>query len=57
MSEPIADLRRVFRFCLCTAEGHFGLDRLNPLLPATLTFWALWHCRHARPPDALTIPR
>ncbi|WP_258371480.1 hypothetical protein [Aquipseudomonas alcaligenes] len=18
-----------------------------------LAFWALWHCRHARPPDAL----
>ncbi|MDZ4338261.1 MAG: hypothetical protein U1A62_31760 [Pseudomonas sp.] len=53
MSEPIANLRRVFRFCLCKAEGRFGIDRLSPLLPEILTFWALWHCRHARPPDAL----
>ncbi|PZE13414.1 hypothetical protein DMX10_10830 [Pseudomonas sp. 57B-090624] len=21
-------------------------------LPLELAFWALWHCRHARPPDA-----
>ncbi|OOV91075.1 hypothetical protein MF4836_28790 [Pseudomonas sp. MF4836] len=21
-------------------------------LPSELAFWALWHCRHARPPDA-----
>jgi hypothetical protein len=20
-------------------------------LPCELAFWALWHCRHARPPD------
>lgn len=25
---------------------------LQPLtLPLELAFWALWHCRHARPPD------
>jgi len=24
------------------------------LLPQILAFWALWHCRHARPPDALS---
>ncbi|MCC6075622.1 hypothetical protein ACFPTX_06840 [Pseudomonas sp. GCM10022188] len=23
---------------------------LNPCLNAILAFWALWHCRHARPP-------
>ncbi|MDO9617464.1 MAG: hypothetical protein Q7J43_07245 [Pseudomonas sp.] len=57
MSEPIANLRRVFRFCLCKAEGRFGIDRLSPLLPEILAFWALWHCRHARPPDALSLPR
>ncbi|KPA95291.1 MULTISPECIES: hypothetical protein [Pseudomonas] len=22
-------------------------------LPCELAFWALWHCRHARPPDVL----
>lgn len=27
------------------------LERLNPLLTIILAFWALWHCRHARPPD------
>lgn len=53
MSEPIANLRRVFRLYLCKAEGRFGIDRLSPLLPEILAFWALWHCRHARPPDAL----
>jgi len=30
----------------------FGAARQNPLLPEILAFWALWHCRHARPPDA-----
>ncbi len=29
------------------------LERLNPLLTIILAFWALWHCRHARPPDAV----
>ncbi|CAK9890686.1 MULTISPECIES: hypothetical protein [Pseudomonas] len=24
----------------------------NPLVHIILAFWALWHCRHARPPDA-----
>lgn len=24
----------------------------NPLFNNILAFWALWHCRHARPPDA-----
>lgn len=57
MSEPTADLRRTFRFCLHRAEGCFGLDRLNPLVAQILAFWALWHCRHARPPDALRLPR
>ncbi|MFI8611212.1 hypothetical protein ACIGFL_23200 [Pseudomonas sp. NPDC077649] len=31
---------------------RLGADRLNPLLTIILAFWALWHCRHARPPDA-----
>jgi len=53
MSESIAHVRHTFRFCLGKAERCFGLDRLSPLLPAILAFWALWHCRHARPPDAL----
>lgn len=24
----------------------------NPLFNIILAFWALWHCRHARPSDA-----
>ncbi|MFC4702395.1 MULTISPECIES: hypothetical protein [Paraburkholderia] len=24
--------------------------RLNPLSNVILAFWAIWHCRHARPP-------
>jgi len=31
--------------------------RINPRHPLLLAFWALWHCRHARPPDALILPR
>ena len=23
----------------------------NPLVHIILAFWALWYCRHARPPD------
>lgn len=56
MSEPIANLHRIFRFCLHGAVKRLGLDRLNPLLVEILAFWALWHCRHARPPDALSLP-
>ncbi|SNS94907.1 hypothetical protein SAMN05216255_3964 [Pseudomonas segetis] len=29
----------------------FAANRVNPLFPKILAFWALWHCRHARPPD------
>jgi hypothetical protein len=32
----------------------FAAQRDNAQLPQTLAFWALWHCRHARPPD---VPR
>jgi hypothetical protein len=33
--------------------GRLGarLARLNPSLLVDLDFWALWHCRHARPPQ------
>ncbi|QEY61803.1 hypothetical protein FXN65_06930 [Metapseudomonas lalkuanensis] len=24
-------------------------------LPLELAFWALWHCRHARPPDSARV--
>lgn len=30
------------------ARAHAGA---NPLVHIILAFWALWHCRHARPPD------
>ncbi|HLA29626.1 MAG TPA: hypothetical protein VJ047_01200 [Pseudomonas sp.] len=32
-----------------------GAARANSRLPEILAFWALWHCRHARPPDALLV--
>jgi hypothetical protein len=53
MSEPIADLRRFPRLRLLPAEVRCAAERIHPRLPHTLAFWALWHCRHARPPDAL----
>jgi len=28
----------------------FAAAWLNPFLNVMLAFWALWHCRHARPP-------
>lgn len=28
----------------------------NPLVHVILAFWALWHCRHARPPDTSLMP-
>ncbi|HAL68211.1 MAG TPA: hypothetical protein DCP84_11110 [Pseudomonas sp.] len=28
----------------------------NPLVHVILAFWALWHCRHARPPDTSLTP-
>jgi len=28
----------------------------NPLVHIILAFWALWHCRHARPPDFSLTP-
>ncbi|NWA26416.1 hypothetical protein HX866_16115 [Pseudomonas gingeri] len=42
------------------ASAPYVRSRRHPLLrvaprlvalPSELAFWALWHCRHARPPD------
>ncbi|MFP5422153.1 MAG: hypothetical protein ACLGID_11915 [Gammaproteobacteria bacterium] len=33
---------------------HAAAPRDQVKLPHTLAFWALWHCRHARPPDDWT---
>jgi hypothetical protein len=41
---PTCPVRRV--------GGALGVDGRNSRLPEILAFWALWHCRHARPPDA-----
>ncbi|CAE6790292.1 hypothetical protein R69927_06343 [Paraburkholderia domus] len=32
------------------ARVRLAMARLNPLLNVILAFWAIWHCRHARPP-------
>jgi len=37
--------------------SRLGANRLNPLLTIILAFWALWHCRHARPPDTPLVTR
>ena len=31
-------------------RARFGIGA-QPALNPVLAFWALWHCRHARPPD------
>ena len=47
-----------FRDCPRLREGQrLGAERANSRLPAILAFWALWHCRHARPPDAALLSR
>ncbi|MDX1297322.1 MAG: hypothetical protein R3260_03640 [Pseudomonas sp.] len=36
------------------SKRHYcAVQQSNAALPQTLAFWALWHCRHARPPDVL----
>lgn len=32
------------------ARTRLATAHLNPLLNVILAFWAIWHCRHARPP-------
>jgi hypothetical protein len=44
----IASASRPFRV-------RFGVGALPSLNPV-LAFWALWHCRHARPPDRSLNP-
>lgn len=53
MSDSIADMPPLPRLRLPQVAAGCDVARTNPLLPETLAFWALWHCRHARPPDAL----
>ena len=53
MSQPLADQRPVFHLPPPKGQVRCAAEHANPLLPETLAFWALWHCRHARPPDAL----
>ncbi|MFD1554234.1 hypothetical protein ACFSHT_01145 [Paraburkholderia silviterrae] len=31
-------------------DARLQAARLNPLSNVILAFWAIWHCRHARPP-------
>jgi len=55
MSSPLSCLFRPRFFPSRRERLFFGVDRLNPLLPEILAFWALWHCRHARPPDSAFV--
>lgn len=56
---PPAPASRVFsvRRAPSRLGSRLGANRLNPLLTIILAFWALWHCRHARPPDAAPARR
>lgn len=38
-------------FARLTKQRFCAAPYSNATLPQTLAFWALWHCRHARPPD------
>jgi len=46
-SLPIRDIH-----CPVTAGRHTRIEAatLNPLSNVILAFWAIFHCRHARPP-------
>jgi hypothetical protein len=48
MSVPTRTARPPSRPSLPKARACVGE---NPLVHIILAFWALWHCRHARPPD------
>ncbi len=47
MSLPSRRSSRLSGLCLSRLGGA------DTLLSEILAFWALWHCRHARPPDAV----
>ncbi len=50
MISPVRSSRHTAGPSFTKRGGHPGE---NPLFNIILAFWALWHCRHARPPDAL----
>jgi hypothetical protein len=41
------------QFAAVTRGSQSGC--LMTCLPLELAFWALWHCRHARPPDSTLL--
>jgi hypothetical protein len=47
----------ISRQIIAPAPSHSAMPKAkalagaNPLVHIILAFWALWHCRHARPPD------
>jgi hypothetical protein len=49
----ILPLRSIRRHLLPSFAKVQARSCENPLFNRILAFWALWHCRHARPPDAL----
>lgn len=53
MSYPLTARHPCLRLPLFQGVLRCVAERARPLRPAILAFWALWHCRHARPPDAL----
>ncbi|WP_167760172.1 hypothetical protein [Paraburkholderia pallida] len=53
--DPISSLfRRYHRAAPAGPRACIDAARLNPLINVILAFWAIWHCRHARPPQRAT---
>ncbi|AEF20209.1 hypothetical protein Psefu_0224 [Pseudomonas fulva 12-X] len=51
MSIPVCSLAHALALPALRSRGRAPEPTA---LPQILAFWALWHCRHARPPDALS---
>ncbi|MBN3785575.1 hypothetical protein [Burkholderia sp. Ac-20353] len=56
MKPAYPSLRRHRHADQACARTRVDAARLNPLLNVILAFWAIWHCRHARPPLRRPVP-
>ncbi|HZZ04993.1 hypothetical protein [Paraburkholderia sp.] len=56
MKPALPSLRRNRHADVACVRTRLDATRLNPLLNVILAFWAIWHCRHARPPLRLSFP-
>ncbi|MCY1437952.1 hypothetical protein D9M71_541330 [compost metagenome] len=54
----LGQIRAARRACGVAPRVQFSREWAANLLislPLDLAFWALWHCRHARPPDSALV--